>query len=209
MEKVSLCLIIIVIIFSSGQVCQAGGDMKFPIQITYVSGLSDVYDLYIDNLEEEGYIISSDFNIPIAISFHPYFEFDFGLRIGGGIGPLMLVLVGGDADATYFDAPLNIHAGYTIIPRSPVSPFVKTGFVYHLNSGEYLKSSTPGLLLGGGIDFLRTKRVSFGFEIAKDFSEVIFEDLTDGGYNYQTGQWEEGEKKINTGGLTVGIFVRF
>ena len=52
MEKVSLCLIIIVIIFSSGQVCQAGGDMKFPIQITYVSGLSDVYDLYIDNLEE-------------------------------------------------------------------------------------------------------------------------------------------------------------
>ena len=215
MKKVSFCVLLIVIIFSLGQTCLAGGDMKFPIQISYVSGLGDVYDLYVDNLKAIGYDINSDFYIPIALSFHPFYEFDFGLRIGGGVGPIMLVLVqektiyGSSSSTdytTYFDLPLNFHVGYTIIPRSPVSPYVKTGFVYHVNTGDYLKSTTPGLLLAAGVDFLRTKRVSFGFEVAKDFSESVFEQREQDDYwgNYYTS-----EKTISTGGLTIGLFVRF
>ncbi len=215
MKKVSFCVLLIVIIFSLGQTCLAGGDMKFPIQISYVSGLGDVYDLYVDNLKARGYDINSDFYIPIALSFHPFYEFDFGLRIGGGVGPIMLVLVqektiyGSSSSTdytTYFDLPLNFHVGYTIIPRSPVSPYVKTGFVYHVNTGDYLKSTTPGLLLAAGVDFLRTKRVSFGFEVAKDFSESVFEQREQDDYwgNYYTS-----EKTISTGGLTIGLFVRF
>ena len=208
MKKTLIFLTSIVIVLSFTLNSQAGGDMKFPIQISYVGGLGDVYDLYIDNLEDDGYIVDSKFYVPIAISFHPFYEFDFGLRIGGGVGPIMLVYVSGP-NVSYFDLPLNFHVGYTIIPKSPVSPFVKTGFAYHVNTGEYLKSSTPGLLLAGGVDFLRTKKVSFGFEVAKDFSEATFEDYTADSYNYETGRWEDGEKKINTGGLTIGIFVRF
>lgn len=213
MKKLSYFLFIIVIIFSLRQVCLAGGDMKFPIQLSYVSGLGDVYDLYVDNLEARGYDISSDFYLPIALSFHPFYEFDFGLRIGGGVGPIMLVLVqektiyGSSSSTdytTYFDLPLNFHVGYTIIPKSPVSPYVKTGFVYHVNTGDYRKSSTPGFLFAGGVDFLRTKRVNFGFEVAKDFSETTFEHrIQEDGDYYTT------EKTVSTGGLTIGLFVRF
>lgn len=213
MKNVSLFVLVIVIIFSLGQICRAGGDMKFPIQLSYVTGLGDVYDLYIDNLEARGFDISSDFYLPIALSFHPFYEFNFGLRIGGGIGPIMLVLVqektiyGSSSSTdytTYFDLPLNFHVGYTIIPRSPVSPYVKTGFVYHVNTGDYLKSTKPGLLLAAGLDFLRTKRVNFGFEVAKDFSESTFEHSIEEDWTYYTT-----EKTISTGGLTIGIFVRF
>ena len=213
MKRKVICLFIIVIIFSLGQICMAGGDMKFPIQLSYVSGLGEVYDLYVDNLEAEGYSINSDFYIPIALSFHPFYEFDFGLRIGGGIGPIMFVLVqqktiygssSSTESTTFFDLPLNFHVGYTIIPRSPVSPYVKTGFVFHVNTGEYLESSSPGLLMAAGVDFLRTKRVNFGFEVAKDFSESTFKYKIDDGWNYYTT-----EKTINTGGLTIGLFVRF
>ncbi len=213
MKKLSYFLFVIVIVFSLKQVCLAGGDMKFPIQLSYVSGLGDVYDIYIDNLKARGYDISSDFYVPIALSFHPFYEFDFGLRIGGGVGPIMLVLVqkktiyGSSSSTdytTYFDLPLNFHVGYTIIPKSPVSPYVKTGFVYHVNTGDYLKSSKPGLLLAGGMDFLRTKRVNFGFEVAKDFSESTFEHRIEEDWDYYTT-----EKTTSTGGLTIGIFVRF
>jgi hypothetical protein len=213
MKSVSWFVLVIVIIFLLSQICQAGGDMKFPVQLSYVSGLGDVYDLYVDNLEARGYDISSDFYLPIALSFHPFYEFDFGLRIGGGIGPIMLVLVqektiyGSSSSTdytTYFDLPLNFHVGYTIVPRSPVSPYVKTGFVYHVNTGDYLKSTKPGFLVAAGLDFLRTKRVNFGFEVAKDFSESTFEHRIEEDWTYYTT-----EKTISTGGLTIGIFVRF
>jgi hypothetical protein len=122
---------------------------------------------------------------------------------------LMFVYISGP-DVSYFDAPLNVHVGYTIIPRSPVSPYVKTGFVYHINTGDYLESTSPGLLLAGGIDFLRNKRVSFGLEVAMDFSEVTFEDRTEYYYDpYNPYDYRSGEKKIKTGGLLIGMFVRF
>lgn len=215
MKKLSICIFIIVIIFSLCQLCLAGGDMKFPIQLSYVSGLGDVYDVYVDNLNANGYDINSDFYLPIALSFQPFYEFDFGLRIGGGVGPIMLVLVqektiyGSSSTTdytTYFDLPLNFNVGYTLIPRSPVSPYVKTGFVFHVNTGDYLTSSSPGLLLAAGVDFLRSKRVNFGFEVARDFSESVFEHRIQDDYydSYYTT-----EKKISTGGLTIGLFVRF
>lgn len=208
MKKTFLFMFVIVIFFSLIQPSQAG-DMKFQVQLSYVSGLDDVYDLYINNLEAEGYIISSKFNIPIGICFHPYFEFDFGLRLGGGVGPIAMIIVSG-ADASYFDLPVNVHVGYTLIPPSSVSPYVKTGFVYHVNSGEYLESSSPGLFFAGGIDFLRTKRISFGFEVAMDLSEAKFQDKTSFGWDLWGEYYDEYEEKnIMIGGLSVGLFVKF
>lgn len=124
MKKTLIFVTSPVIVFSFTLNSQAGGDMKFPIQLSYVSGLGDVYNLYVDNLKARGYDINSDFYLPIALSFHPFYEFDFGLRIGGVVGPIMLVLVqektiyGSSSSTdytTYFDLPLNFHVGYTII----------------------------------------------------------------------------------------------
>ena len=107
---------------------------------------------------------------------------------------------------TFFDLPLNFHVGYTIIPRSPISPFIKTGFVFHVNSGDYLESSSPGFLVAAGVDFLRTKKVNFGFEVSKDFSESVFEHRIE---EDSWGTYYTTEKTISTGGLNIGLFVRF
>jgi hypothetical protein len=71
-----------------------------------------------------------------------------------------------------------------------------------VNTGDYLKSTKPGFLVAAGLDFLRTKRVNFGFEVAKDFSESTFEHRIEEDWTYYTT-----EKTISTGGLTIGIFV--
>ncbi|MEJ2545075.1 MAG: hypothetical protein P8Y99_13495 [Calditrichaceae bacterium] len=42
-----------------------------------------------------------------------------------------------------------------------------------------------------------------------DLSEMTFEDRTEEQYNYETYRYEYGEKTIKTGGLMVGVFVRF
>lgn len=61
-------------------------------------------------------------------------------------------------------------------------------------------------MVAGGVDFLRIKRVNFGFKVAKDFSESTFEQRIEDEY---WGTYYTKEKTISTGGLTIGIFVRF
>jgi len=42
-----------------------------------------------------------------------------------------------------------------------------------LASGEYVKSSSSGFFGGVGVEFLRKRRVGFGFEISVDTAENI------------------------------------
>jgi hypothetical protein len=51
MKKVFILMTGIVILLSFTFDVQAG-DMKFPVMITYIGGLGDVYDLYTDNIEQ-------------------------------------------------------------------------------------------------------------------------------------------------------------
>ena len=100
--KIPLLSLFLMLVFITNH-SQAAGQWRFPVQLTYVNGILDVSDLYKENLEAEGYTITSDFVIPVAIAFNPCYEFNFGLRLGGGVGPLMLVLTG---EKNHFGIPL-------------------------------------------------------------------------------------------------------
>lgn len=143
---------------------------RFPVGLSYISGFSDIADLHEENLEAEGYITTSVEPVPVALAFNPYVEFDFGLGIGAGVGPLMIIA--GDTD--FLNLPLKLDVRYAI-PKIKVSPYIRAGLSHHLASGEYVEGSTPGLFGGIGIEFLRNKMIGFGAEMSFDSAEIEFE----------------------------------
>ncbi len=201
-NKLYLPFAILVITFFSVNKATAG-DWRFPIHLNYVSGLSEVFDLYKNNMEQEGYTVITEFVIPVGISFNPYFQFDFGLRIGGGLGPMFIVLI---EENGYFALPLNLNAGYTLFPNGPFSPYVKGGFSYHLAGGEYHHSSSPGLFAAAGLVLMNNRKVNLGFEISTDLSKVEFEEYD---WEYYYSGRDQTFKTLQPAKMLISLFVQF
>ena len=151
------------------------GDFRFPVGLTFVSGMRDMAD-YVE--DETG--ADTDLYIPVGLSFAPYYEFDHGSRIGFDLGPGTIITVeeryGGDSDTVYWGVPIALSYGFTFIPRASISPYARVGFKYHIAGGDALDKSTPGVFAAAGVEFLRKKMVGIGFEIGYDGAEVEFED---------------------------------
>lgn len=185
------CLFIGILFFSSPA---KAADWRFPVGLTYVSGFGDVVDIYEDNLVAEGYRVYDTGNIPVGLSFQPYVQFDSGLGVGVGIGPISAII----GDASFVDFPLGLDVRYAFVPSANVSPYARAGVRYHFASGDYVKGSTPGFLGGIGVEFARKKPVGFGFEISYDSAEIEIERV-------RTNSTEN----IRPYGLTVSIFAVF
>ncbi|MBE9504006.1 MAG: outer membrane beta-barrel protein [Proteobacteria bacterium] len=147
------------------------GEWRFPVGLGYAGGFDEIADIYENNLEKEGYLVEDSSSLPVGLSFNPYLQFDSGFRVGGGMGPMMLIM----GDASHFGLPINLNVGFTFLPKSNVSPYVKVGVSHQIASGDYVEGSDPGLLGAIGVEFLRKKAVGFGFEIGFDKSEVELE----------------------------------
>ncbi len=145
------------------------GEIKFPVGPTIIIGFNKVAQLYEDNSGGE-----ITFLIPIGASFHPYYQFDFGLRLGMGIGPLAVIL----GDVSFYNVPVNLHVGYTFIPKANVSPYAKTGIMINLGGGDYVTGRTLGLYAALGMEFMRQRMVGFGFELAYSSAAIEFEDYS-------------------------------
>ncbi|MDY6969926.1 MAG: hypothetical protein SVR08_14890 [Spirochaetota bacterium] len=143
----------------------------FPLALSYVHGFSDVVDLYEENLEAEGLIVYDISSLPVGVSFHPFIQFDNGLRAGTGIGPIMVIL---SDYASHFELPINLNAGYTFNILTNLSLYARTGIMYHIVSGEYVKKSNPGIF--GAVGMMH-KFWDFGAEIGYDASEVKFRKI--------------------------------
>jgi hypothetical protein len=149
---------------------EAGG-WRTPVGLSYPAKFKDVVDIYENNLQAEGYLVYSKSYWPIGMTVQPYFEFDNGLGIGGGIGPIAFIY--GDRD--FLDFPVNLALRFAFFPKANVSPYVRAGGSYHIASGSYVKGSKPGLVGAFGIEFLRKRHVGFGIEVAYDAAEIEFE----------------------------------
>ena len=180
----------------------SGSDWRFPVGLSYVHGFNDVVDFY------ESSVDADIFAIPVGVTFHPYYNFDFGLRLGMGVGPLSVVYIqyiGYGEDKFFLNIPLNINIGYTILPGFNVSPYLRTGLVYHAATGDYLESSKPGFFGAIGLEFLRKKRVGFGFEIAIDKAEMEFDEQ----YYSWGSYYSAGKTTLNPGKVLISVFAIF
>ena len=189
MKKIRILMLtglLIIMIAASAR----AGDIKLPVGPTFISGFLKVSALYEDNF---GGTVS--FAIPIGASFHPYYQFDFGLRIGGGIGPISAIL----GDRTYWNVPLNVHVGYTFTPRANASPYLKTGVMLHVGGGDYVEGRSIGFLAALGMEFNRRRMISFGFEIAYETAKVTFDDFSEA----------SGTSDLGPNELMISLFVIF
>ena len=193
MKKFTIVLFMLVLCFCVSAV-KAGDGWNYSIALSYVDGLDDLVDIYESNLESEGYTVTDVTEVPIGISFQPYYQYENGLQIAGGVGPIIYMY--GDRD--YFELPLHLSVGYSLFKDSAISPYVRGGLSYHAASGDYVDGSSAGFRAAVGVELLKSKVVSMGVEVAMDTAEVDIEDNVNGGI--------VGVKSAET---TIGMFITF
>jgi hypothetical protein len=169
-------------------------DWRFPVGITYASGLTEVLDAMDDN-----HRFDDKFSWPVGLSFHPYAELDFGLGIGASIGPVSLFFIdtGFDTSVSYI-IPLGFDARYTFLRDTNVSPYARAGFRYNVAGGDYLSRGDPGFLAAVGVEFFRRKAVALGLEFAYDSSTV---EVDPGRFG--------GRKRVKPSEFMVGVYAVF
>jgi hypothetical protein len=191
---------------------RAAVDWRFPVGLTFASGLIDVNDA----IEEHFYSAPSwdydNFVFPVGLQFSPYAEFDFGLGVGVTLGPPAFFVVYEDYyyydywDDYYYDEvrfswslPIGLDLRYSfhsLMEDSNVCPYVRAGLRYTLAGGDFLKSGdNVGFYGGAGVEFLRTKKVSVGVEAGYDTSELT---VKDGPYR--------AEEDVEAGKFMISIF---
>lgn len=159
-------------------------------QISYASGVNDVADLYENNYNATHTYsyVKVHMQIPVGLAFAADYQWNSGLRADVGLGPFFTIkqddrsdrdnrYYDDSTDLHYYEVPVNATVGYSFIPHGSVSPYIRAGVAYHFVSGDYYRSSTPGLFAAVGLEFSRTNTARYVLEIAADQSQVEFDNL--------------------------------
>ncbi len=171
MRRASVLMVATAVVLSLTVVGGHAGDFKVPLGLSYVSGVGDITDIYETNLEAEGYSVNSVDDIPVGLFVHPYYEWDCGVGVGFGLGPIMMII----GDAFFIDVPLGVDVRVSLPSRFKVSPYVFTGVRVHLATGDYVEDTVPGIYGGVGVSFMRNRGVGMGIEVGFDTSSIELE----------------------------------
>lgn len=172
--KIRLASIAAVLLLAGGTPVQAiaqsveWGLIEWKLGVAYASGVSDVADLYEDNLRLAGFDADVDLKFPVGVAAGARYDWANGVRADLGLGPVFAI--GGDV--RHLEVPLSITGGYNFMRLASVSPYVRAGVIHHFVDGDQSSGSTPGLLAAIGVDFTH-----FSLEVAADRSEVEFDRL--------------------------------
>jgi hypothetical protein len=170
------------------------------VGLSYISGFTEITDFY-----EKSFYVDGDGGLPIGLLYDYTANFSSGFRIGAGIGPICLI--GGDLE--YYDVPLRLQGGFTIVPGSPVRPYLKAGFSYHISDGDYIEDEAAfGLLGTAGVEFGRRGKISGFFEISYDTAEATFNSGIAGPMNFAR-KSPTRKEDIKVNGVVVSAGVTF
>jgi hypothetical protein len=170
--------------------------MEWRLGVSYASGVSDVADLYEDNLRLDGREANVDLKFPLGIAASFLYDWTSQWRTDVGVGPVFAI--GGDV--RHLEVPLSVTMGYNFLPYSRYAPYVRAGVIHHFASGDQYESSTPGLLLAVGVDFTH-----FTLELATDQSKVEFDRLR----CPAGGSCTLGTEELNTYDVLASFYWRF
>ena len=168
---------------------------EWRLGLGYATGLSDVTDLYEEDLRATGQDANVDLKFPVGLTASYTYDWISGFRFDAGLGPAFSI--GGVID--HFEVPLSATAGYSFAPETDFSPYVRVGAVHHFASGDRYVSATPGLFAAVGIDFAHVT-----VEIATDQSELEFDTVACTG-----GACVPARTKLNTYDVIASVFWRF
>lgn len=188
---------------------RAEAGFRFPVGIAYSQGgynandrLADAYQA--DWQAQYGNTVTVDkINIPIGLTFNPYYEWNNGLGAGIDIGPTLFMAgtlnysYGGTADTKFsYIVPIGASVRYTLFRSKNISPYVRVGFRYPIAGGDNIGSSQPGPFASLGVEFWRTKRIGMAVEVGYDASEVKIESV-------------QGSRRTTFAGFTAGVSAVF
>lgn len=192
MNLVKLTLMSLALLFA-GSV--NAGEWKLGVGVSHVSGVSDVGDVYEDNLNANPFVLAVDvIAIPIGAAVFSRYQGDSGMTINIGIGPVFIIA----GDASHTEVPISATIGYGFAKNGDTSPYIRVGAVAHSVSGDYVVSSDPGMFAAVGIEFGRNQGSNWGLEFSVDDSTVVLEDLT-----------QPGNKEINSYDTQITVFFMF
>ena len=169
--------------------------------IAYVKNINHVIDIYEADTRAQGKTVDVSKALPIGVSFDADYQMDNGVRIGAGIGPYFRL----SGDVKHFELPINGTLGYLFLPEQQVSPYIRGGVVYHIASGDFYENSTPGVLVGGGIDFARRSKLSGTVELTFDASKIELDILCAPGQVNCTA----GTEKFRSYETVLSFFLKF
>jgi hypothetical protein len=92
--------------------------IEWRLGVAYASGVSDITDLYEDNLRLEGFDADVDLKLPLGIAAGVRYDWASGMRGDLGLGPMFFI--GGDVD--HFELPLTATVGYNFLRDGQYSP---------------------------------------------------------------------------------------
>lgn len=150
------------------------GEWDYGVGVSYVSGISDVADVYEDNLNTGPFTSVDVILIPIGPGFVSRYQADSGITVNLGVGPVFLIA----GDASHTEVSFSATVGYSFNKDGDTSPYIRVGAVAHSVNGDYVVSSDPGLLAATGVEFGRNQGLNWGIELSVDDSTVVLEDLT-------------------------------
>jgi hypothetical protein len=177
-------------------------DSKFSFGLTYVSGFSDIVDLYKHNLEKEGYWVHSSDYTSMGISFRTNIKMFNKFAFGIGVGPLMYISA---EEYDFFNIPASAFIRYTFSENANVSPYLCAGFSNHFASGDYVEDTTPGFMGGIGFELFKNRRVNMGILAIYDSSEIEFKKHQ----TYYYDGYNDTTEKIKPGEFMLGVYVIF
>lgn len=197
--RITLALLPLALFVGNAQAAEAQWRHAFEwrVGVAYASGVSDVTDLYEENLRLSGLDADVDLKFPLGIAAGVSYDWASGVRADLSLGPTFFI--GGETE--HFELPLGATLGYNFARNADVSPYVRGGVIHHFASGDFDASSNPGLFVAAGLDFTR-----FTIEVALDDSEVEF-DTAD--CNEDGTLCQPTTKTLNTYEVIASVFWRF
>jgi hypothetical protein len=183
-----ICVMAVVSGFFLPRFAQAG-QFFFPVGLSYSYGSQQLTDKLADFYRNDRYDVDQ-VNIPIGLSFNPFYEWDFGLGVGVSIGPTAFVAVD---EKTYFGStdtdtirfsyavPVGGFVRYTLFRHKTVSPYIRVGVRYPFAGGDNFESSKVGPFGMVGVDIWRDKKMGMSVEVGYDASEVKVKYTTSAG----------------------------
>jgi hypothetical protein len=187
---------------------QAQSGFHFPVGFAYTQGGHDVNSKLADAYQADwqakyGPVTEDRINIPLGLTFSPYYSWYNGFGAGLDLGPT-LFMVGtlkngfGSVDDTKFSyiIPIGADIRYNFFASHKVSPYVRVGVKYPIAGGDDIGSSQPGPFAAVGVEFWRTRRIGMAAEVGYDASKVKIESV-------------QGSEHVTFAGFTAGLSVLF
>jgi hypothetical protein len=120
---------------------------RFPVGLTYVSGVTQIVDKM-----KENYFLRDDYIWPAGLAFNPYVEFGNGLGLGASVGPYIFMFIESyhEDDSFSYVIPVGLDLRYTFLKKSDITPYVRAGLRYPIAGGDYFQSGKVGAFGGIG-----------------------------------------------------------